>query len=723
MFPKIFIKNIGNRDIEKYKLIVWFYITLNWMYSLSDIVKMVGNQLRMLNISESKIGKSRELGLSMGAYAGICMAIPLFRHSIEFHEKALQLRKEMNDQWGIAQSLQLLGFCYQWKGDYEKSNNYFLESYDKFKKMGDLWEVKMVLQGMDLNYLWLGDYKKSLELIDQYLKISEQLNDNYGICSAMSDYALVNYQRGNYDQALKYAEKSLIISEEHKIVLIDCLVNIYMGNVLNEFGDYKKSIEHLERAYELYENNNLLEYYSVFIYSYLAEAYLIEFTNLYSHKIKGKKKELNKIKKLCKKALLKTRPWKAHYSETLRISARYYSFIGKTKKAERLLLQSININTKLGKPHDLALGLYEYGKLLKETGRAEEAKKRIESSYIILKEIDSKVYLKRVSDMLGINEKEEKDDMDSIQKLKYRERLSSIIKVSQTISSILNLDLLLKNIVTLAMEITGAQRGYLFIKDEVSGELVLKVKKFINEGKIDSRPSVIYSGNIVKAVFKTGEAVLLNDAEQDADYSKYNSVVLHRLKSILCVPIKHQNTILGVCYFDNPLSSSVFSAEDQEILEAIMTQAAISIENARLYEITKIMKEKAENEVEKLTIHILQKQEKQLDEKSSLVYQSPQMQEVVGKVSQAVKISRPILITGETGTGKELIAKLIHYSGKYQNEPFIALNCATIPPAIWEAELFGHVKGSFTDAKANREGRVTAVRKGLSFLTKSVKCL
>jgi len=179
--------------------------------------------------------------------------------------------------------------------------------------------------------------------------------------------------------------------------------------------------------------------------------------------------------------------------------------------------------------------------------------------------------------------------------------------------------------------------------------------------------------------------------------------------------MKYKNVILGVCYFDNPLFTSVFSDQDIQILEVIMSQAAISIENARLYERTKKIKDHVEDEVEKLTIHILQRQERTLDEKNTMVFQSPEMLEVVEKVNQALLITKPVLITGETGTGKELIAKLIHYSANNKNQPFIAINCAAIPKTLWEEELFGHTKGAFTDAKANQRGLVAEAGKGTLF--------
>ncbi len=156
------------------------------------------------------------------------------------------------------------------------------------------------------------------------------------------------------------------------------------------------------------------------------------------------------------------------------------------------------------------------------------------------------------------------------------------------------------------------------------------------------------------------------------------------------------------------------------MFEKIQKQSEILVRQVREktseYYMMKFMKDKVENEVEKLTIHISQRKEKKLDEKSTLVYKSRQLQQVVNEVGQAVMLSKPIFITGETGTGKELIVKLIHYTSGNKDHPFVAINCAAVTHDLWESELFGHVRGSFTDAKENRGGSIAAAGKGTLFL-------
>jgi len=718
--PIIFIRKKSKKNNAKYKLILSFYMSMNWMYILSNTLKFIGSTLRLLNLSESKIGDSVERGVGLAGYASICMSIPLFKHAEHLHAKALRLWTKLHEEWGTAQSLQFLGFCHQWKGEYGKSIKYFFESLHIFKKIGDLWEIKMSLSGLDMSYFHVSDYNRNKQYFNQRMKLSEKLNDNFGKGSSLAVSALTKYRQGDYDLALKHTKRLLAIAEDNKLILSNCVGHILMGIIYIELGEYKRSIKYLKKACYLRENYNLLEFYTVFVYTCLAEAYIRDVIDSNRDKVNVNKKEMIKTKRMCAKALMKSKPWKIHYAYALYVNAMYYALISRNKKAERLFLYAIDLSRTTNFRYELAMSLYEYGMFLRERGRTEQANKNLESAYTVFKEIDSKIYLGKTAELLGIQDPEEKEGIASIQRLKHQERLASIIQVGRKISSILNLELLLRHILSLAMEITGAHRGYLFIKDEEKDELVLKIKKSIdhNKNSVPAKEGVEeqYSMNIVETVSRGRKVVLTNDAEKDLDFGRYRSVVQYRLKSILCVPIKHRNRIIGVCYLDNPLSAAVFSRDDIDVLEAMMAQAAISIENARLYEKMKLMKDKAESEVENLTVHISKKREKLLDGKDSLVYQSREIQEVVDKVNQAVVVGKPVLITGETGTGKELIAKLIHCSGKYKQEPFVTINCAAVPHTLWEAELFGYIKGAFTDAKTNREGSIAEAGKGTLFL-------
>jgi tetratricopeptide (TPR) repeat protein len=159
LFPQFFIYKQTKPVKPKYLEIekCYMYMPLNWMYILSNVEKFIRSELRMLNLTEAKIGKSKELTESLAGYASLCMTIPLFKRAIRYFEKALNINKELEDLFAIARCLQFMGYYYEWKGDYQKSIEIFQQSKDKFQRMGDMWELGMVYQGLGINYLWNGN--------------------------------------------------------------------------------------------------------------------------------------------------------------------------------------------------------------------------------------------------------------------------------------------------------------------------------------------------------------------------------------------------------------------------------------------------------------------------------------------------------------------------------------------------------------------------------------
>ncbi len=105
-----------------------------------------------------------------------------------------------------------------------------------------------------------------------------------------------------------------------------------------------------------------------------------------------------------------------------------------------------------------------------------------------------------------------------------------------------------------------------------------------------------------------------------------------------------------------------------------------------------------------------------LDDRYRMIGESPVMKELFNKISFFAKSDAKVLITGETGTGKELVASALHYNGPRATQPYIKINCAAIPPELLESELFGHKKGAFTGAVEDKPGKIQLAKKGTLFL-------
>jgi sigma-B regulation protein RsbU (phosphoserine phosphatase) len=163
------------------------------------------------------------------------------------------------------------------------------------------------------------------------------------------------------------------------------------------------------------------------------------------------------------------------------------------------------------------------------------------------------------------------------------DRLALLYQLSQTFSSSLDLDEVLNRVMDEVIVVTRAERGFVMLKAE-TGELVFHVARGIDQSSVEE-PGFQISLSIVEDVAERGQAVLTSDAQVDPRWNMRQSVRLLGLRSILCVPLKLQERVLGTIYVDNRIQAGIFSKDDQELLTAIASSAAVAIENARLYKV------------------------------------------------------------------------------------------------------------------------------------------
>ncbi len=586
IFSGLFRHKEGKPVREEDRVIIQIYYTLNWVYALTNGKKFVNCVLRMLSIARIKIGHSKELAQSLAGYAVLLECIPLFKKSIKYFEKSIKMRHELNDEWGIAESLQLLGYCYQWKSDYQKSIEIFEQSKKIFEKIGDMWELGMALNGLGQVYQKISEYKKSLSISNRYLNISLKTNDDLGIVASQNIIGHCYIETGDFKDAENILKKALKLGEEKNIYLDNCDTNIYLGRLEIERANYNESIKYLKKAKKIDTEKDLLKEYSVRLYFYLCEAYIGDFKlKKANYKSNKSKKILKKIKKACKNALKATKQWVNHYGASLRVTAKYYVLIKKKRKAEKYFLQSIKQIKSLDRRFELAKGYYEYGIFLKSINKEEESRVQWHQALDIFKQIGAKVYIKRCVDLLGYKEEDVTIETTSQERLSSDRRMTTVLNTGRYLSSILDLEELLEKIMDRTIELVGAERGALLLypdKDEKK-EHNLEIKIFRDAKKITDTDMFRMSSTIQKRMEDDAKPVIIADVQDDAVLKKSDSVTRAGIKSVLSAPIMVKNEMIGNIYLDNRLISGLFKEDDLNVLEMVASQAGVSIENARLY--------------------------------------------------------------------------------------------------------------------------------------------
>ena len=163
------------------------------------------------------------------------------------------------------------------------------------------------------------------------------------------------------------------------------------------------------------------------------------------------------------------------------------------------------------------------------------------------------------------------------------ERLALLYHLAQTFNSTLDLDQVLNRVIDEVIIATRAERGFVMLHEQ-NGRLVFRVARGIDQQTIND-PAFQVSRSVVEKVAAEGGAIITYDAQTNSRFNMRQSVMLLGLRSVLCVPLVIKNSILGVIYVDNRLQAGIFTPSDQELLAAIASNAAIAIENARLYQL------------------------------------------------------------------------------------------------------------------------------------------
>jgi transcriptional regulator with GAF, ATPase, and Fis domain len=268
-----------------------------------------------------------------------------------------------------------------------------------------------------------------------------------------------------------------------------------------------------------------------------------------------------------------------------------------------------------------------------------------------------------------------------------------------------SVDELLTDLLDAVVELTKADRGaLLLVEPGEPGERRVSVRAARNVRKdviADEHGGI--SDSIVRMVIATGQPVIVSDALADTQFKNSESVLALQLSSVMCVPMLAQGEPLGALYVGNDRVKQLFERSQLELLTAFAAQASLILQNAMLLTTLRADKQKLSEELA----------DKRFGE---IIGSCASMLEVFRKLQKVAATDISVLITGETGTGKELIARELHRRSHRVDGPFVTINCGAIPENLIESELFGHVRGAFTGAVQSRPGKFQIADRGTLFL-------
>ncbi len=278
--------------------------------------------------------------------------------------------------------------------------------------------------------------------------------------------------------------------------------------------------------------------------------------------------------------------------------------------------------------------------------------------------------------------------------------LRKLYEFSQRLMEVKSVSGLLEELMDSVIEVTSADKGFLILVDE--GDPRVAVARNLNQQNLPNGVRHL-SDSVLQRVMQTRRPLIVSDALHDEQFKTSESVMNLKLCSVMCAPLMAQGELLGILYVGNDNVVNLFEESSLDVLSIFAGQASLILQNALLVDSIK-------SDFDAL------KQQLEANRFGDIIGACPSMREVFRTVEKVSGADISVLVTGETGTGKELIARALHQGSPRKDEPFVVVNCGAIPENLIESELFGHVRGAFTGAVATRPGKFQQAHGGTLFL-------
>jgi Nif-specific regulatory protein len=275
--------------------------------------------------------------------------------------------------------------------------------------------------------------------------------------------------------------------------------------------------------------------------------------------------------------------------------------------------------------------------------------------------------------------------------------MNSLVKIATAIGGIRDQESLQWQLLGFVFDVVPAERGAVLLCDQPD--------EFTSTAAWDrvrgpGHP-VRVSRTVVQRVLKDRVGLVVRDVAGSDAMRQVKTLTELKVSSLLCVPLLVARRVLGVIYLDSTNPLSEFDENHLQVMTAVAGIASLAFDNVKQWE-----KLRQENQELRAEIEI----------EHNMVGGSPAMRKVFDFIRRVAPTDSTVLVQGESGTGKELVAHALHRNSPRAEQPFVAINCAAIAESLLESELFGHEKGAFTGAAAQKKGKVEVAEGGTLFL-------
>jgi Nif-specific regulatory protein len=702
----------------------------------------------------------------------VCWKTGDFDGALALYSRNLEVSERTHDLWGQVFALNNLAILEGSRGNWKAARGPLTRSLDLKRRLGARDNEALARLNLGEVEEVLGNWGRAERHYLRALKLLEESPDDPERFAALAQLASLARKRGRGEEAARWAGEALAGAERvgDRDLLAHCHLQLGLiardtgltGSLVapDAAGALGESAEHLHRALALLEESGARQA-AARVQTVLADLVLRRegaapaTAAQVAVDVDPRLAQLDQIAQLIESARQAFDEVGDRFGRgrLLAVEARLAEARGEPRQAEELFAAGVRLLGELETPYEQARTLLEWGLA---TASPVLARERLSQALALSRRLGAAGEEARAADALERLERAETVEWGGQSPRGGRpagdaggaagggESLGAVLsEVSKVINSTLDLDEVLNRAMDLVIERLGAERGLIVLADPLTRELQLTVARNLGaagrgperagagpdgDGPRDGDgPSAVddqarrLSESVVRRVIESGEPVLAADALTDRRFAGAESIIARHILSILCVPLfirgqraprdNSRERPAGAIYVDHSRSAHLFNDGDLRFLVSFADQAAIAIDNARLYGELDTARQRLKEENESLRREILSSHHL-----GALIGRSRAIAELKQTLERVAQSPSTVLIRGESGTGKGLVARLVHNVSPRRAGPFIQFNCAALPETLVESELFGHEKGAFTGAANLKPGRFELAHNGTIFV-------
>ncbi|MCI0441710.1 sigma 54-interacting transcriptional regulator, partial [bacterium] len=606
---------------------------------------------------------------------GICyLRLGRFESAEKWLSHAIQIFQKQNDSERLSLAFNNLGILLKGKGKIKDARDSYFRSLQLSRTYQNHNLTVICLTNLSKSYEIEGRLKKALHLLSKAMYLARKAKLTRQVAFILTQIGSLYAILGQYKKSVISLKEAIKIREELQVVADLALSHEALGLTYLLSGHSREAIIHFSKASTLFETATAsLDCKRVTLFRSLA-THDLSLSQLTDKDLPEESLEMGLFHYFV--AMMK-----------MKIESTDDSEIREDLHAAERILRNVPSLFWLGRVLKLKAEYY----LQKE--HFEKAGISIESAYNIFSRLGAR------KELLSLNRlnMEMKTPSDILNKMAEGLPYKVLTMVREVLSEG-NPDQMINRILGSALEFTDMERAVLILAEDPP--------KIFKSATLDDTS--------VQEIFEISQSALEEASESQKPYVRLNavsdpylkgkpSILASRIMSIVCLPLKAGDRFTGVLYLDSREGIETLAKTETVLLEIFASIIGMALNNSLVLEQSLV-----ENESLRASLNLVNFPE--------IIGKSDSILKVLQTVQNLLPTDLAVLITGETGTGKELIARVLHFSGKRKNGPFLAVNCSALTKTLLESELFGHEKGSFTGAIQQKKGLFEQAKQGTLFL-------